>query len=88
MTIADIAGSLGAILILAGFAYANILKRPPDLIFNGLNLIGAALLAVSVYINFNLPVLLLELAWVMIAIYGIVSLLIARRKAAGPDAEP
>lgn len=78
--IADVAGSLGSILILAGFAYANILKRAPDLIFNGVNLAGAALLAVSLYINYNLPVLMLELAWMGIATFGIISVLAQRRK--------
>lgn len=80
--IADITGSLGSILILAGFAYVNILKRAPDLIFNGINFLGAALLAVSLYINYNLPVLMLELSWMVIASFGIISVLAQRRKSA------
>lgn len=67
----NIAGFLGSLVILMGFAYVNILKRSPDMTFNLLNLIGAALLAVSLSINYNLPALLLEAAWMLIALYGI-----------------
>lgn len=67
----NIAGFLGSLLILMGFAYVNILKRPADVTFNLLNLVGAALLAVSLSINYNLPALLLEAAWMGIALYGL-----------------
>ena len=71
---ADIFGAMGSILILLAFAYVNVLKRAPDLVFNGLNLVGAGFLAISLYINYNLPVLMLELTWMAIALYGIVSI--------------
>ena len=67
----DIAGFLGSLIILAGFARVNVLKRTPDALFNLLNLLGAALLAVSLSINYNLPALLLEIAWMGIALYGL-----------------
>ena len=67
----DIAGFLGSLIILAGFARVNVLKRAPDALFNLLNLLGAALLAVSLSINYNLPALLLEIAWMGIAFYGL-----------------
>lgn len=67
----NIAGFLGSLIILAGFAYVNVLKRTPDALFNLLNLSGAALLAVSLSINYNLPALLLEIAWMGIALYGL-----------------
>lgn len=77
---ADICGALGSILILIAFAYVNVLKRAPDITFNIMNLLGAGFLAVSLYINYNLPVLMLEVTWMAIALYGIVS--IARTKSA------
>ncbi len=80
METADIFGAIGSILILLAFAYVNVLKRAPDITFNVMNLLGAGGLAVSLYINYNLPVLLLEITWMAIAIYGIVSLLMARGK--------
>ncbi len=71
--LANIAGFAGSAIILAAFAYVNILKRAPDIFFNLGNFLGAALLAVSLSINYNLPALLLECAWMLIAVYGIVS---------------
>ncbi|WP_164115731.1 hypothetical protein [Sphingorhabdus sp. Alg239-R122] len=80
METADIFGAIGSILILLAFAYVNVLKRAPDITFNVMNLLGAGGLAVSLYINYNLPVLLLEVTWMAIAIYGIVSLMIAQNR--------
>ena len=71
--VANVSGFLGSALILAAFAYVNILKRVPNLLFNVLNFAGAGLLAVSLSINYNLPALLLECAWMAIAVYGIFS---------------
>lgn len=71
--LADVAGFLGSALILGAFAYVNMAHRAPDMMFNLLNLVGAALLAFSLSINFNLPALLLECAWMVIAAFGIVS---------------
>jgi hypothetical protein len=67
----NIAGFLGSLIILAGFARVNVLKRTPDALFNLLNLVGAALLTISLSINYNLPALLLEVAWMGIALYGL-----------------
>ena len=80
METADIFGAVGSVLILLAFAYVNVLKRAPDITFNVMNLLGAGGLAVSLYINYNLPVLLLEVTWMAIAIYGIVSIIGSRNK--------
>ncbi len=80
MDIADIFGAIGSILILLAFAYVNVLKRAPDIPFNVMNLLGAAGLAVSLYINYNLPVLILEITWMAIALYGIVSIMRSESK--------
>jgi hypothetical protein len=72
---ADIAGFLGSALILAAFAYVNVLKRPPDITFNLINFAGASFLATSLLFHYNLPSLMLECAWMAIALYGIFSLM-------------
>jgi hypothetical protein len=72
---ANIAGFAGSALILGAFGYVNLLKRAPDLLFNLLNFFGAGLLGMSLLINYNLPALLLEGAWMVIAAFGIVSAL-------------
>jgi hypothetical protein len=80
MSLADAAGFAGSALILLSFAYVNVLHRAPDLVFNLGNFIGAALLAVSLSINYNLPALILEGAWMLIAGYGIIGALRAKAK--------
>jgi hypothetical protein len=74
-TIADIAGFIGSALILATFARATLRNAAPDMIYNLGNLAGASLLAFSLSINFNLPALLLELAWAAIALFGLVRMI-------------
>jgi hypothetical protein len=80
MLIANVCGFAGSALILLAFAYVNILHRAPDLRFNLGNFAGAALLALSLSINYNLPALLLECAWMAIAAAGIVSTLRSKRQ--------
>jgi hypothetical protein len=48
-------------------------------LFNLLNLIGAALLTVSLLVNFNLPTLVLEIVWMGIALFGLARALTAKR---------
>lgn len=68
---ADIIGFIGSFLIVAAFAYFNIAQQMNLLLFNILNFFGAALLAVSLTVNFNLPTMVLEIIWMIIALFGI-----------------
>jgi len=70
MDAANIAGFAGGIIILAGFARQTWSNAVPDLLYHLANLIGASLLAYSLSVHFNLPALLLELAWASIALFG------------------
>ncbi|WP_010187132.1 CBU_0592 family membrane protein [Sphingomonas sp. PAMC 26605] len=76
---ADVIGFVGAIVILAGFAYQTLRNAAPNLVSNGLNFLGAALLALSLVVNYNLPALALELAWAAIALLGLVRIVATRR---------
>ncbi len=69
--LADAAGFMGSALILLAFGYVNLWNRAPDLKFNLANFAGAGLLAYSLSVNYNLPALLLECAWMLIAAFGI-----------------
>ena len=79
--IADVVGLVGSAIFIAAFAYANFAKRFDKLWFNLANLVGAALLLASLWINFNLAAFVLEIAWGVIASVGIVAALRARRAA-------
>jgi hypothetical protein len=75
-TVADIAGFFGAVIILAGFAWGTWRNAAPDLAYHLANLTGASLLAFSLAINFNLPALCLELAWVAVSLAGLIRMLL------------
>ena len=80
--LADIVGLIGSALFIGAFAYANLAKTFDKLWFNLANLVGAALLLVSLWVNFNLAAFVLEVAWGTIALLGTVAALRARKAAA------
>ncbi|HEX7710574.1 MAG TPA: hypothetical protein VF418_06510 [Sphingomonadaceae bacterium] len=74
-TLADAIGLIGSALFIAAFAYANVAKSLNKLLFNLANLIGAILLLISLSVNFNLAAFVLEAAWGVIALIGLVGAL-------------
>jgi hypothetical protein len=72
---ADLIGFAGSFFIVAAFAYSNLTSRMNALWFNISNLIGAALLTVSLTVNYNLPTMVLEVVWMAIAVFGIIKAL-------------
>jgi hypothetical protein len=68
---ANLVGFAGSFCIVAAFVYANRAKPMDKLVYNLVNLLGAALLTVSLLVNYNLPTLVLEIVWMSIAVYGI-----------------
>lgn len=77
---ADIAGVAGVLMILiayAGVQFDRLAPREaPALI---LNFFGASLILVSLALRFNLPAFLMEAAWALIALYGLVRLVLRGR---------
>ncbi|MEK6636872.1 MAG: hypothetical protein AABY88_02195 [Pseudomonadota bacterium] len=69
---ADIIGICGSVLFIGAFLYANMAQRLNKLLFNALNLVGAVLLLVSLSVNFNLAAVILEVAWAIIALVGLI----------------
>ena len=78
---ADIVGLSGSALFISAFAYANLAKRFDKLWFNVANLVGAILLLASLWVKFNLAAFVLEVAWAIIALLGIIAAIRARRSA-------
>lgn len=79
MGLGDIAGLLGAALILA--AYAGVQAKRLDPHRAGallLNFCGAGLIVASLAVRFNLAAFLLEAAWALIALAGLVKLTLQR----------
>ena len=77
---ADLIGFAGSFFIVAAFAYSNLTTQMNALWFNVSNLLGAALLTVSLTVNYNLPTMVLEVVWMAIAIFGIFKALRARKE--------
>jgi hypothetical protein len=87
MTVADVAqagGVLGVLLILVAYAGAQLgrlePRQAPALV---LNLAGAALILGSLAVRFNLAAALMEGAWALVALYGLIRLALGRGRA--PD---
>ena len=70
--IADVIGLIGGVLFIAAFAYANVADKFNKLWFNAANLLGALLLLISLWVNFNLAAFVLEVAWAIIALAGLI----------------
>ena len=79
--LADIVGLIGSALFIGAFAYANIAKTLNKVWFNLANLAGAILLLISLSVTFNLAAFVLEAAWALIALFGILAALRERRRA-------
>lgn len=68
----DWVGLLGTMMILGGFALLQAGKLSgTGLVYQLLNLFGAAGVLVSLLGTFNLSVFLLEAAWMAVSVYGI-----------------
>jgi hypothetical protein len=78
---ADIIGLVGSAIFLAAFAYANLARALNKVWFNLANLAGALLLLISLSVTFNLAAFVLEAAWALIALFGIVAALRERWRA-------
>ena len=79
----DIVGLGGTLAILIAFFLLQAGRLSgTSLLYQLLNLFGAAGVLVSLWGTFNLSVFLLELAWVAVSLYGIVRTLRARRRRA------
>jgi hypothetical protein len=70
--LADIIGLIGSATFIIAYAYANVAETMDKLLFNAVNLFGAALLLYSLSVHFNLAAFVLEIAWAIIACFGVV----------------
>ena len=73
--LADAIGLVGSVLFVAAFGYANWTKAIDKRLFNLLNLLGSALLLISLSVHFNLAAFVLESVWAVIALIGLVAAL-------------
>ena len=76
----DILGTIGVAIIILTYVLLQIERlRSDQLAYSLLNAIGAALILVSLYFDFNLPSVVVEFFWLVISLFGIGKYL-SRRK--------
>jgi len=78
---ANIVGLVGGAIMVIAFAYSNLTKAMNLVLFNLLNLVGAAMLIASLMVHFNLASMALEIVWAAIATFGLVRALTIRARA-------
>lgn len=80
----DVIGILGVILILTAYFLVQTGGLSADeLKFPVINLIGASLILVSLLHTFNLASFVIEVAWILISLFGIWRIWRRRRESAG-----
>ncbi|MDE2997017.1 MAG: hypothetical protein OXT73_09835 [Bacteroidota bacterium] len=81
----DIIGTIGVGLIILAYAAVQSRRmRSEQLSYSILNLVGAAMILVSLRYNFNLASAIIEVFWILISLWGIV-LWLRNRSEKGPQ---
>ncbi|MEM1404831.1 MAG: hypothetical protein AAGG55_15955 [Pseudomonadota bacterium] len=71
-SIIDFLGNVGVALILLAYLALQLERvSATSLAYGAMNAVGAALILVSLYFDFNLSAFLMELFWLLISLYGI-----------------
>ena len=79
-SIYDVLGNIGVFLIIFTYFLLQIHKlSSEDLSYSALNALGASLIIVSLFFDFNLSAFILESFWVMISLIGISRFYLRRR---------
>ncbi|WP_414719692.1 CBU_0592 family membrane protein [Tsuneonella suprasediminis] len=82
LDIYSLVGFAGMACIIGAYAYLTLRPKHNPFILHGTNLLGAALLTVSLLVHTNWPSLVLEGFWAAIAIYGLIKALMKRQRRA------
>lgn len=77
----DIIGTLGVFTILLTYFLLQLGRiKSEQLFYSVLNGIGAALILISLYYDFNLPSVIVETFWLVISFFGILKYLMTKPK--------
>ena len=73
----DLIGCLGAILVLVTYAFLQVGKlKSNGVLYSFLNFVAACMILISLFYSWNLPVFVMEVAWMMISAYGVVKVIL------------
>jgi hypothetical protein len=77
----DIIGTIGVGIIVVTYLLLQLGRiKSEQLVYSLLNGVGAALILISLYHDFNLPSVVVEAFWLVISIFGIIRYLTARSR--------
>lgn len=80
MTFPDIVGMVGVIIILVAYLLLQInTLRIEDILYSLINIIGSLMVLYSLFYNWNLSAVVIEVAWTAISLYGIFKTLRKRK---------
>ena len=75
----DILGTLGVAIIILTYALLQLGRiRSEQVLYSILNALGASLILISLYFDFNFPSVVVEAFWLLISIFGIAKYFIRR----------
>lgn len=81
MSAFDVAGLVGVAAILVGYALATLGRlHPKGARSLAVNFVGASLILLSLTRNFNLSAAIVEAAWALIALAGLIRLALGRAR--------
>ena len=80
MTLYDFAGLVGAAIVIAAY-FANQQRwlSSEDWRFPAANFVGASLILISLWFDWNLPSVVIEVVWALVSIWGMVRAMAERR---------
>lgn len=68
----DLIGNIGVVVLMIAYLMLQLNKlRSDGLAYSLLNAIGASLIVISLFVNFNLSAFIMEVFWVLISLVGI-----------------
>lgn len=84
----DLVGSLGASLILGTYFLLQVNRiSAKSMLYSQLNALGAAMILVSLWFDFNWSAFMIETAWLIISIVGALVTLVNREPSGGGPAD-
>lgn len=77
----DLAGTIGVAVIILTYVALQLEKiRSETLIYSLLNALGASLILLSLYFNFNFSAFAVEFFWLLISLFGVGKYFLKERK--------
>ncbi|HNU68979.1 MAG TPA: hypothetical protein PKG82_07485 [Myxococcota bacterium] len=85
--IPSIVGMVGAAMILLAYLLLQMGRMTTEgLWYTVVNLVGSLMILFSLFFDFNLPALFIEVVWISVSVVALVRLFMKRRRARGPVA--